>query len=231
MLGTIVNFFAIILGGLLGLILKGGIPKKISDTVMQGLALCVVFIGISGSLKAQDTLIVIISIAIGAVIGEIIDIDKQLKKLGDYIESKFKGGNNKISEGFVTSSLIYCVGAMAIMGSLESGLQGKYDTLFTKSLLDGTSSIIFSSTLGVGVLLSSVTVLIYQGAITLGASLIKPLLIDSVVANMSAAGSLLILGLGLNMLGVTKIKVANLLPAMFLPIIIEVIKNLIRSLT
>ena len=163
----------------------------------------------------------IICIAVGALVGEIIDIDRALSKLGDYFESKVKKSDNKvsISEGFVTASLLFCVGAMALVGSLESGLKGDYTTLFAKSILDGISSIIFASTLGIGVLLSVGTVFIYQGGITLCAGFLSGMLSTDVITNMSAVGSLLIIGLGLNILGVTKIKVANLLPGVFIPII------------
>jgi len=226
MLGTIVNALAIIGGCLVGLIVKGRLTEKISTTIMNGLALCVLYIGISGALKGQDTLQLIICIALGALVGEIIDIDKRLNNLGNIIEKKINSKKkNKteekisISEGFVTSSLLFCVGAMAVVGSLESGLQGNHTTLFAKSILDGISSIIFTSSLGIGVILSSIAVLIYQGSITLLAGGISTVLTDTVISNMSAVGSLLIVGLGLNMLGASKIKVANLLPAIFIPII------------
>lgn len=225
MLGTIVNSIIVIVGCLVGLIVKGRLTEKISTTIMNGLALCTLYIGISGALNGGDTLIMIISVAIGALIGEIIDIDKWLNKLGYYLESKFKNkkeSNISIAEGFITSSLLFCVGAMAIVGSLESGLRGNHDTLFTKSILDGISSIIFTSSLGIGVIFSAVTVFVYQGSITLGAGLLSGVLSTSVITNMSAVGGLLIIGLGLNMLGVTKIKIANLLPAIFLPIIFQI---------
>jgi len=226
MLGTIVNALAIIGGCLVGLIVKGRLTEKISTTIMNGLALCVLYIGISGALKGQDTLQLIICIALGALIGEIIDIDKRLNNLGDMIEKKINSKNKSetkekvsISEGFVTSSLLFCVGAMAVVGSLESGLQGNHTTLFAKSILDGISSIIFTSSLGIGVILSSIAVLIYQGSITLLAGGLSTVLTNTVISNMSAVGSLLIVGLGLNMLGASKIKIANLLPAIFIPII------------
>ncbi|MBN7572727.1 DUF554 domain-containing protein [Clostridium sp. 2-1] len=226
MLGTIVNSLAIIGGCLIGLIVKGGLTEKISNTIMNGLALCVLYIGISGALKGKDTLQIIICIALGALIGEIIDIDRRLNDLGNMIERKINGkrknnSNDKISisEGFVTSSLLFCVGAMAVVGSLESGLQGNNSTLFAKSILDGVSSIIFASSLGVGVMLSSIAIFIYQGSITLLAGGLSTILTDNVISNMSAVGSLLIVGLGFNMLGISKIKVANLLPGIFLPII------------
>jgi len=227
MLGTIVNAIAIIGGCLVGLVVKGRLTEKISTTIMNGLALCILYIGISGALKGKDTLQMIICIALGALIGEIIDIDKRLNNLGDMIEKKINGKKknsssnekNSISEGFVTSSLLFCVGAMAVVGSLESGLQGNHTTLFAKSILDGISSIIFTSSLGIGVILSSIAVLIYQGSITLLAGGLSSILTDTVILNMSAVGSLLIVGLGFNMLGASKIKVANLLPAIFIPII------------
>lgn len=224
MLGTIVNSIAVIVGCLVGLIVKGRLTEKISTTIMNGLALCTIYIGIAGALNGGDTLIMIISVAIGALLGEIIDIDKWLKKLGYYLESKFKRkkvNNISIAEGFITSSLLFCVGAMAIVGSLESGLKGNHNTLFTKSILDGISSIIFTSSLGIGVIFSAVTVFIYQGVITLGAGLLSGVLSETVITNMSSVGGLLIVGLGFNMLGLTKIKIANLLPAIFLPIIFK----------
>ena len=221
MLGTIVNCITIAVGCFLGLVAKGKIPERIGDTIMKGLALCTMYIGISGALEGNDTLQMIISIAIGALIGEIIDIDKWLEKLGEFLESKFnkEGKSGSIAQGFITSSLLFCVGAMAIVGSLESGLKGDNTTLFTKSILDGISSIIFTSTLGIGVIFSIGTVLIYQGGIAICAGMLSNVLSSVVITNMSAVGVLLILGLGLNMLGVTKIKIANMLPAIFIPII------------
>lgn len=234
MLGTIVNALAVIGGCIIGLIVKEKLTEKMSNTIMSGLALCVLYIGISGALKGQDTLIIIICIAVGALVGEIIDIDKRLNDLGNFIENKINlKKKNKdsekisISEGFVTSSLLFCVGAMAVVGSLESGLQGNHSTLFAKSILDGVSSIIFASSLGIGVMLSSVAILVYQGSITLLAGCLSSVLTDTVIGNMSAIGSVLIMGLGTNMIGASKIKVANLLPAIFLPIIIYWVQILI----
>lgn len=228
LLGTIVNFSAIIVGSLIGLLVKGGVPEKISNTIMQGLALCVIYIGVSGAIKGSNVMLIIISSVIGGLIGELVDIDNLLKKLGDKIENTFKGRGIKISEGFVTASLLFCVGSMAIVGSLESGLQGNNKILFAKSILDGIASIIFSSTLGIGVMLSSVSVLLYQGIITIAASGLKALLIQSVITDMTAIGSLLIMGIGFNMLGMSKIKVANLLPAVFIPIFYQIILNLMK---
>lgn len=221
MLGTIVNFFTIFVGGIIGVLLKGGLPKRFTDTIMSGVALCVIYIGISGTLKGENMLLIVISIAIGSLLGESINIDEKLILLGNFIENKAKSfsKDTSISLGFVTASLLFCVGAMAVVGSLESGLLGKYDILFTKSILDGVTALILSSTLGIGVILSAFSVLVYQGLITLAASLLQNILTTPIVNEMSAVGSLLIIGIGLNMLGITKIKVANMLPAIFIPII------------
>lgn len=242
MLGTIVNSLAIVFGSLLGLFIKGGIKPRISNTIMQGLALCVLYIGISGSFKNENTLITIISMVIGALIGELLNLDGKLNSLGEFIEKKVskKGKHNKtdeistninvedsnkisISQGFTYASLIFCVGAMAVVGSLESGLQGNHSTLFAKSMLDGISSIIFTASLGIGVIFSAGAVLIYQGTITICAGFLASVLSEPVISSMTAIGSLLIIGLALNMLDATKIKVANLLPAVFIPIILGLI--------
>ncbi|EOR20849.1 MULTISPECIES: DUF554 domain-containing protein [Clostridium] len=223
MLGTIVNSLMIILGSLIGLFIKGKVNEKLSSTIMNGLALCVIYIGISGALKGNNTIVMIISIAIGGLFGEIIDIDLKLENLGKRIEKRInnKKDNVSISEGFVTSTLLFCIGAMAIVGSIESGLNHNHNTLFAKSILDGISSIIFSSTLGIGVMISSISVFLYQGSITLAAGTLSYILNDVAISNMTAVGSLLIIGLGLNVLGVTKIKVSNLLPSIIIAIILS----------
>ena len=226
MLGTIVNFFAILAGSIIGLIgfyLKGVISERFSQLIMHGLSLCVLLIGLEGALNYNNILIVILSISIGALIGEGIDIDKRLKNFGDKLEEAFKNSKSPISEGFVSASLLYCVGAMAILGSLKSGLDGDHKILFSKSVIDGISAIFFTSTLGIGVMFSAVSVLLYQGSITFGASFLSPFLTEAVRFNMGASGSLIIIGLSMNMLGITKIKVANLLPAIFLPILAQYI--------
>jgi uncharacterized membrane protein YqgA involved in biofilm formation len=234
MIATIINVLAIVGGSILGLLLKGGIPKKVNDTVVKAMALSVILIGIleisgvGSKLSSNDTLVIIFSMALGALLGEIIDIDKKLINFGDKIEKKLNGRGGNISQGFVTASLLYCVGAMAIVGSLESGLAGSYRTLFAKSVLDGINSIIFTSTLGIGVMLSSVSVLLYQGSITLAAGLLKGILVTSVVNDMTAIGGVLIIAIALNMLGAAKIKVANLLPAIFIPILYQVIVTIFK---
>lgn len=224
MIATIVNAGAILAGGLLGLVFRKGLPQRISDTLMKGLALCVMLIGISGSLKGENTLIAILSIALGAVLGELIDLDKHLNRLGSFLQRKLtkkspaQEGGSHFAEGFVSASLLFCVGAMAVVGSLDSGLVGDHKTLFAKSLIDGMSAMVLASTLGAGVLMSAVPVFVYQGLITLLAGFLAPVLTDSIVAEMTCVGSLLIIAISLNMLGLTKLKVMNYLPAIFIPI-------------
>lgn len=234
MIATIINVLAIVFGSSIGLLFKGGIPEKINDTVVKAMALSVILIGIlqisgvAGKLSSNDILVILFSMAIGAVLGESIDIDKRLINLGAKIEKKLKGRGGNISQGFVTASLLYCVGAMAIVGALESGLNGNYKTLYAKSVLDGINSIIFTSTLGIGVMLSAISVFLYQGTITLAAGLLSGILVTSVVSDMTAIGSVLIIAIGLNMLGTAKVKVANLLPAIFLPILFHCILNIFK---
>lgn len=232
MLGTIVNALAIVVGSLIGMFVKGGISEKVSKTIMEGLALCVLLIGLSNivgvldKLGSNGTLVIILSIVIGSGIGEKIDIDKKIENLGKSIEEKLKGKGGRVADGFVTASLLFCIGAMAIIGSLESGLSGNHSTLFAKSILDGITSIIIASSLGIGVTISSVSVFLYQGLITICASYLKPLLVDAVIANMTAVGGLLIIALSLNMIGASKIKVANMLPAIFLPIVYQAVLSI-----
>ena len=220
MIGTVVNTLAAVVGGLLGSLLKKGIPERFADLVQKGLALCVLYIGIKGSLVGTNTLVTILSLVLGAILGELLNIDGGIERLGAWAQRKLSKGGSRLGEGFVTASLLFCVGSMSVVGSLQSGLTGNHETIFTKSMLDFVSAIILGSSLGLGVCLSGAFVLVYQGAIVLLARWAAPILSDYVVAEMSCAGSLLIVALGLNMLGVTKLKVGNLLPAMFLPIIL-----------
>lgn len=223
MLGTIVNAAAIIAGASVGLLFRNGIPDKYNRTVMQAIGLAVVLIGLKGALGCDDLLVIIISLAAGALIGEMIGIENYLEKLGRFLERKFSKGTSTFSTGFVTASLMYCVGSMAIVGALESGLTGNHATLFAKATLDGIVGIILSSSLGIGVLFAAVPVFVYQGGITLLAGFLKPLLVPAVVSQMSATGGLLIVALGLNMIRDEKIKVGNMLPAIFLPLIYYII--------
>lgn len=229
MLGVFVNCLAVIVGGLTGATVRRGLPERVGATVMNGLALCVIYIGISGAFKGENILLTIISVAIGGVIGEGIDLDRHLNRLGRAIERRFtrEGEESTLAQGFVAASLLFCVGAMAVVGSLQSGLTGNHETLFAKSVIDGISALVLASTLGYGVVLSSVVLLLYQGGITISAHFLEPFLTQSVVADLTGIGSLLIIAIGLNMLRATKIKVINLVPAIFIPFIYEGIRALV----
>lgn len=222
MLGTIVNAIAIICGSLLGLLFRKGIPESYKETIMSGIGLAVILIGIKSALSSDQLLIVIFSMIIGAVIGEFLKIEDRLEALGNYFETRIKtksSDTGSLARGFVTASLVFCVGSMAIVGALESGLTGNHQTLFAKSILDGVTSIIFASSMGIGVLFSSVAVFLYQGAITLSAVFMKSFLVPETISQMTSVGGLLIMAIGLNLLGITKIKLGNLIPGIFLPLV------------
>ena len=223
MLGVIVNTLTVIIGGALGLLLKKGIPERVSKAVMAAIGLCTVYIGIDGALSGTNTIVLIVSMVLGTVVGTLLNIDGGITRLGNFVERKLKreDGKTSISEGFMTASLLFCVGAMTIVGSLNAGLNGDNKLLFTKSILDLISACMLASTLGIGVLFSALFVLLYQGGLVLLAGLLQNVLTDAaLIAEITCAGSLMIIGLGLNLLGITKIKVADQLPAIiFVPII------------
>jgi uncharacterized protein len=221
LMGALVNAVVIVLGSVFGLLLGKGIPEKVTQTVMSGLALCVLYVGISGSLKGENAVIVILSIVIGAAVGELLDFHARLQNFGDYLRSKMAVGHSdhSFTEGFVTCTLMFCVGAMAIVGALQSGLTGNNETLFAKAIIDGVFALIMATTLGIGVSFSAVSVLLYEGVLTLSAHAISGYLTTSVINEITCVGSLLIIGIALNMLGLTKLKIANFILAPFLPII------------
>ncbi|MGA9518770.1 MAG: DUF554 domain-containing protein [Trichococcus sp.] len=221
LLGSLVNSAAIVLGGSIGLVLKKGLSDRLANAVMNALALCVLYIGVSGMLKGENILITILSMVAGTLVGDGLQLDKKINQLGDTIEKMVASPNEgvSVSKGFVTASLLFCVGAMAIVGALQSGLTGNHDTLFAKSLIDGIASIVMASSLGIGVLLSAGLILIYEGGISLFANVLAPLLTDSVINEMTCVGSLLIVGLALNMLKLTDLKIMNYAPAVFFPIL------------
>ncbi len=232
MLGVWVNFATVVVGGILGTLLRGGIKEKYSKTVNAGLALCVLLIGMSGALKTENMLMVIVSIVIGSLLGELLRIEDGLDKLGDWAQRKFAKGDAGFATGFVNATLLFCVGAMAVVGSLEAGLANKPDTLVAKAALDGVSSIIFASSFGLGVAFSAIPLTIYQGGIALLAGVLAPFLTDALINEMSAVGSILIIALSLNMLEVTKtrIRVGNMLPAILVPCVYLPIANWISTL-
>lgn len=236
-LGTIINTLAIIIGGGVGLIIKGGVPEKIKKTLMQACGLASMFIGISGALarmlvisdndtmSADGTILLVISLSIGALIGELINIEDRLEIVGEKLKKLAHAEkDNSFVEGFVTVSLIVCIGAMAVMGSIQDGLTGDYSTLLAKSILDAIIALVFASTLGLGVVFSSVSILVYQGLITILAIFIAPYLTDGMINGLSMVGSVLIFAVGINLLWEKKIRVANMLPAIFVPVVYEIIK-------
>lgn len=220
LIGTFVNAGAVILGGIIGLLFKKGIPQRMSDSVFKALGLITAFIGISGCLCGENMLVAVAAMILGTVIGELVDLDRRINSLGKFIEKKTTKGEagSTVAQSFVSSSLLFCVGAMTIVGSLQAGLNNDCSVLFTKSAMDFCSSIIFASTLGVGVLYSAAFVLVYQGAITLLAQWLSPVLTDAVINEMNCVGYIIIIGLALNILGITNLKVMNMVPAIFLPI-------------
>lgn len=222
--GAFVNFVLVLIGSGIGMLLKRGIPDKIQKTLVSAVALCVLYIGITGLFEDNiNALIIIISVAVGAVIGQAIDLDRLVNKLAEKIEQRVKKGGNesgKIAEGFVSATLLFCVGAMTVVGSIDSGVSGDNTTLYSKSVIDLISSAVLASSLGFGVLLSSVGVLVIEGALTLMAVVVQPILTTQVIAYMSVIGSLLIIAIALNMLRITNIKVMNVIPAIFIPILL-----------
>ena len=243
-LGTIVNFLAVFICGILGMLVKKGVPKKISDALVSAMAICVIYIGIDGALEAapevpEDSflsaglvkvLVMVVSMALGTLIGEIIDIDKWVNRLGDLLEKKLikDGEKGRFAKGFVSCSLLFCVGAMTVNGAFQDAL-GKPDILLAKSVIDGIMCFVMASTLGIGCAASAVFVFVYQGLLTLVGLFLADLLPAASISYMSVTGSLIIILIGTNMLGATKVKTANMTPAIFLPAIIAPLISLITS--
>ena len=232
MLGVWVNFATVVIGGIVGTMLRGGIKEKYRRTINAGLALCVLLIGMSGALKTENTMLVIVSIVIGSGLGELFRIESGLDRLGSWAQTKFSRGDAGFATGFVNATLLFCVGAMAVVGSLEAGLSNKADTLLAKAALDGVSSIIFASSFGIGVVFSAIPLTIYQGGIALLSGVLAPFLTDALINEMSAVGSILIIALSINMLELTKerIRVGNMLPAILVPCVYIPLAELISRL-
>ncbi len=223
--GTLVNALGILVGGGVGLILhrlmQRGIPERFGDLVMKGIGLCTVYIAFEHLLDGSKTMVTILSMVLGALLGEWLDLDGKLQRLSLAVEKKMaKGSSGSFAEGFLSATLLFCVGTMAVTGSLESGLSNEHSILFAKAAMDSVIALIFASSLGVGVLFSSVSIFLYQGTITLLASVAKPFLGDAVIAEMNTVGSLLLFALSLDMMGIQKMKLMNFLPAIFLPILL-----------
>lgn len=233
MLGTIVNAIAILIGGCFGLLLKGGIKERYSNIILQAQGAGVLFIGLSTALsnmldEEANAILFLISLVLGAMLGEWINIELKLEKLGQWLENKLEENGSDVALGFVTTSLLYCIGTMAILGSIESGINGNHSILFAKSILDGVLSIVLASSLGFGVLFSAISVLIYQGSITMCAVWLQPYITTDMLREVGIVGGILLTMIGLNLLKITKIKVGNMLPAVIVPVIYYAVVGLLK---
>ena len=227
MLGVLINVITVIAGSLVGLLFKKGIPEKVSQAAMVGLGVCTLYIGISGSLCGENVLIVIAAVVLGAIAGTLLNIDGAINRLAESVENKFKKDGKKasVAEGLVSATLLFCVGSMTVTGSIQAGLTGDHSILITKATLDLVSSMMLASSLGIGVLLSAVSVFVIQGGLVLLAGVIAPFLSAGAINEMTCAGSLLIIMIGTNLMGITKIKVADYLPAIVIaPILCAIIQ-------
>jgi uncharacterized protein len=234
LLGTLVNGLLIVIGALLGKLLHK-IPDRMKTTVMVSIGLAVVVLGLQMGLKSENFLIVIISLVFGSVLGELLDLDGKLNALGAWLESKVGGSQQgSIAEGFVTATLIFVIGAMAIIGALDSGIRGDHDVLYTKSIIDGFTALILTTTLGIGVIFSAIPVMLYQGSIAAFATQIDQLVPDalmtSFIAEMTATGGIMILAIGLNITGITKIRVANMLPGILVVALLVAIMSFMKNI-
>jgi len=227
--GAIVNAGAVLIGGIVGSLLKNGISERLNKTLTQGLGLCVLYVGISGSLKGENIIIAILSVVIGCFIGEKMDLDNKFEKFGTKLMSRISKQEDSahFAEGFINCTLFVCVGAMAIVGSLQSGLAGNHEVLYSKSLIDAAAVLVMAAAFGVSTCFAALPVLLYESILTLSARAISPYLSDSMMNEMTCVGSLLIIAISLNMLKLTDIKIANFLPAPFLPIFIMLVLQLL----
>lgn len=226
MLGVIVNVITVIIGSSVGMLFKKGIPERVSKAAMTGLGACTLYIGISGSLSGENVLVLIASVVLGAVAGTLLNIDGGINRLANKVESKFRkdGENVSVAEGIISATLLFCVGSMTVTGSIQAGLTGDNSVLITKAMLDLVSSMMLASSLGIGVLLSSVAVFVIQGGLVLLSGLIAPFMSTGAINEMTCAGSILIIMIGTNLMGITKIKVADFLPAiLFAPVIHNIV--------
>lgn len=223
LLGTLANGLGIVVGTLLGSLCRN-IPESMKTTVMRAIGLAIAVLGIQMGMKSEQFLLVILSLVIGTVAGEALKLEEKLSSIGSWIESKVGSGQGSVAEGFVTATLIFVVGAMAIIGALDSGIRGNHDVLYTKAVMDGFISLLLSTTLGIGVIFSAIAVVLYQGLIAVFAAqidrIVPEALMDQLIIEMTATGGIMILAIGLNLIGITKVKVANLLPAIVVVILL-----------
>ncbi|MDR1178226.1 MAG: DUF554 domain-containing protein [Spirochaetaceae bacterium] len=229
MLGPLVNALTVAVCSLVGFFLVRGIPERFEEIVKKAIGLAVIYVGIRGALENQRVLLLIMSLVAGAVLGEAINIDKHMNRLGNWAEKKLGFGGGGFSRGFVSASVLFCTGSMAIVGSMQSGLQGNHEILFAKSILDGSISIVFAASMGIGVAFSAIPVLVYQGTIALASMAVRDFLSPDIIREMSAAGSLLVAAIGINFIGVKEIRVANLIPAIFIPWAYMAVEGIFRN--
>src|SRR5690554_569355 len=219
MIGTIVNTAAVLIGGLLGLVLKKKMPNRVTTIYFQAIGLFTLAIGASMAVSMEKILIVVSSLAIGSLLGEWWDLEKEAEKLSDYLKKRFKIGNEKFSEGLVTSFLLFCVGSMTILGTIQEGTGGSPDLLFTKSTMDFFSAILLASAMGVGVVFSSVPLFVFQASLTLLAKYAAHFFSDDIILGLTNVGGILLIGLGINILGIKKLRIMNMLPALVIVVL------------
>jgi len=222
MISTIVNALVVIIGSLIGIAFRSKLSKRYTKTITQGLGLCVIVIGVSAAMESSNMIISIVSVSIGSLIGTWLDIESRLDHMGDYLQNRFakEDENGNFAKGFVTASMVFCVGAMAIVGSMDAALRGDHSTIYAKSILDFVTSIFFAGTYGIGVMASALTVLIYQGAIVLLSQFVEPILTTAVITEMGAVGGVLVIGVGMNVLRREHTFIGNMLPAILIPALI-----------
>ena len=223
MLGTIINAGTVILGSIIGLILHRRLPEKITIIVFHGIGLFTLFLGFTMAAKTNHYLIMIFSIVIGSIIGQLLSIDSALDRFSNYLKQKVRSDNDKFTDGLITAFLLFCMGSMTILGAFEEGLGGRPNLLLSKSILDGFSSVVLSAGLGIGVIFSVIPLLIYQGGLTLFAGWLGEFFNEIVINEMSAVGGLILIGLGINILEIKKIKVVNMLPGLVIAVILAYI--------
>ncbi len=223
MQGTIVNVAAVIVGSLIGLLIHSRLPKRVAGIAFQGIGLFTIFLGFTMSAKSNELLIMIMSIVAGSILGEFIDIEKHLEKGSELINRKIKTSEVKFTDGFITATLLFCVGSMAILGAIEEGLGGKPNLFYAKSILDGFSSIALAASLGIGVMFSAFPLLLYQGTLTILAKSLQSVLTQAIINELTAVGGLLLIGLGINLLGIKNLKVINMLPALLIAAVLTAV--------
>ena len=222
MLAVFVNALTVILGSTLGMLLNKRLKEEYTKTIIACMGICTMVIGITGAIATSNIIIVVVCLVVGTVIGELLKLEQRLDNVGNWLKSKLpQKGNSQFTEGFVSASLLFCIGSMSIMGSFEAGLQGNYDITFAKAAMDGIISVTFAATMGIGVAFSALTIIAYQGGLTLLAGVIAPILSDPVITEMSAVGGVMLIATGMNIMGLAKerIRVGNMLPALIFPAI------------